>query len=114
MKDDFVKIHRRIKSHPVYKNAECFRIFVGFILDAAWGDYTITVDGENRRLQRGQLITSRKELINDLGISGRSLDRYMKLLEIKFDVIQKINFGKKYFITVKNYDFYQKKRMLPK
>ena len=109
MKKGFIYLHKVIKTHPIYKNAEHLKMFIGFILDAAWGDYTVNVDGKFYKLQKGQLITSRKELSEELELAPRTITKYLMLLEDKYDVIRKLSIGKKYIITVKNYEKYQRK-----
>lgn len=104
---DWIKLHRKLKKHPIYKNAEHLRIFISLLLDAAWGNYTVKLDGKDYRLQRGQLIIKKEDLAEELEKDKRTISRYLDALVKKYDVIQIVRIGRKYAITIKNYEIYQ-------
>lgn len=105
----FVYIFKKIEFHPIFQSAEHYRFFTWLIFNAAWGSYTEIKDGKSYQLHSGELLISRKELSEKLNLSPRMITNYLKELVEKYDVIIKINKGKKYLIIIKNYDKYQKK-----
>jgi len=89
----FVKIHRKIKDWEWYCEPNTLRVFFHLIINASFEDNF----WQGREIKKGQLVTGRKRLANELGLSERqirtSLNRLKSTNEItikstnKFSII---------------------------
>lgn len=102
----WVKIHRKMMNHWVFKNAEYCKSFIYLILKAQYTDEKIIHNGEVVCVRRGELMTSIRDLARDWGWSKDSVSRFLMLLE-KDGMITKSSSRKGTKIFINNYSFYQ-------
>lgn len=101
-KTTFIKIDRNILNWRWYSNANTMRVFIHILLKANIREKNF----ENITVSRGQLVTSRKSLSSELGISEQSVRTALEHLKATNEIT--IQGTSKYsIITVKNYDNYQ-------
>ncbi len=98
----FVKLDRRILNWRWYKNGNTARLFIHLILKANTVDRDI---GEVTVL-RGQLLTSRKTLSEELRLTEREIRTALEHLKTTNEITCVANPGYT-LITVTNYDLYQ-------
>ena len=77
----FAKVPRAILKHPIAHDAESLAVFIHMILGAAWEDKTITFNGEQVPLKRGQLIYGRQSWSIKTGLSEAALRRSIRRLK---------------------------------
>ncbi|KKJ75431.1 hypothetical protein WH95_18495 [Kiloniella litopenaei] len=105
MINGWVCVHRRMVEWEWYTDANTFRVFMHLLLKAnhepkKWRGVTV---------KRGQLITGRKALSQELLISERSIRTALKNLKMTNDVT--IEPSSSYsLITINNYEKYQDKK----
>lgn len=101
-KSTFIKIDRNILNWRWYSNANTMRVFIHILLKSNIREKSF----ENITVSRGQLVTSRKSLSSELGISEQSVRTALEHLKSTNEIT--IQGTSKYsIITVKNYDNYQ-------
>lgn len=104
MNNGFIQLHRKISTWGWYTDANTFRLFIHLLLNAN--------HNHNRwqgiDIQRGQLVTGRKQLATELDLSEQqirtSLAKLIKTSEITSKATNKFS-----LVTIVNYDSYQSK-----
>lgn len=95
----YVKINRKILNWRWYKKPTTFRLFLHLILTANYAD----ADFETHTIKRGQLVTCRKKLAEELNISEREVRTAINHLKATNDIA--VNATSKYsIITVLDYE----------
>ena len=102
-KSTFIKLNRKILKWRWYQDANTFRVFVHLLLTANITDH----DFKTIKIKRGQLVTSRKSLSDQLGISQQSVRTAINHL-ISTNEITSSTTSKYTIITINNYNDYQK------
>lgn len=98
----YIKLHRKITNWEWYKDSNTFRVFIHILLNAnrkpdMWHD---------REIKRGQWVTSRNKLAEQLHLTDNQVRTALHHLQITKEIT--IETTKTYtLITVENYDFYQ-------
>jgi predicted XRE-type DNA-binding protein len=102
--EGWIKLHRKILDNPISQKPLVFALFVYLILRANHKDKKIIWNGSEMLVKKGQLITGRKELAKQTGISQQSIRTAMMVLKStsiltskttnKFSVITILNYGK--------------------
>ena len=100
--EGFVSLHRKMFNWGWYTHPTTSRLFIHLLLLA---NHT-TKEWMGQTIQRGQLITGRKELAKQLKISEQSVRTSLKHLKSTNEITIKIS-NKFSLITVNNYDSYQ-------
>jgi len=98
----WIKLHRQIMEWEWYKDGNTYRLFTHLLMsanrkDGKWKGHSIN---------RGQLITGRLQLAEELGLSERNIRTALKHLETTSEITIKPT-NKFSLITLINYDFYQ-------
>lgn len=78
----WVPIPRSILDQQFFKDADTVHMYLYLHLKAAYKPTMDTFDGKPIELQKGQLITGRKQLANDLNMSESKVERVLKRLQI--------------------------------
>lgn len=98
----FIKLDRNILNWRWYKNANTLKLFMHLLIIANYSD----AEFENQVVKRGQLITGRKKLSEDTGLSEQEVRTALNHLISTKEIT--IKSSKKYsLITINNYDYFQ-------
>ena len=77
----WIKLHRKILENPiVFKDAEYFMVWVWILLKAAHVEKRSLFNGKEITLKKGQLLTTRKYISNELRINESKVSRILKIL----------------------------------
>ncbi len=98
----FIKLHRRLLNWEWYKDSPTKDLFIHFLLNANYGPGSC----RGIELQRGQLLTTARELSEETGLSRQQIRTATKKLLKTQEINQTIN-QKLTIVTVLNYDSYQ-------
>lgn len=102
----WIKLHRKLLENPIIKKPELLQIFLYCLLKANHEPEKILFNGEEMVIQRGQFVTGRNVLSNDLNQNGRTLYDRLKILKNLKIINIKTN-NKFSLVTVVNYGLYQ-------
>ncbi len=97
----FVKIDRKILNWRWYKNINTFKLFMHLLLNANFCDAQF----ETHTIKRGQLVTGRKQLSADTGLSERQVRTALNNLKTTNNVTIKPT-SKYSIITIVDYEKY--------
>lgn len=99
----WVSLYRKFTNWHWYKNANVKSVFIHLLLNANHKNET----WKNITILRGQILTSREHLANDLGLSVQQVRTCLSKLESTNEI--KIETTNRYtLITIINYDKYQR------
>jgi hypothetical protein len=104
----WIKLHRQIRNHWVFKNANYFKAWVVIISEVNHQSTKVVIEGELIECKRGQSINSLATWVRILGDEWtvQKLRTFLKLLE-KDGMINTEGLRKTTRVTVCNYDSYQ-------
>lgn len=104
----WIKLHRQIRSHWVFKNANYFKAWVVIISEVNHKSTKVVIEGELIECKRGQSINSLATWVKILGDDWtiQKLRTFLKLLE-KDEMINTEGLRKTTRLTVCNYESYQ-------
>lgn len=103
----WIKLHRKVLDNPiVMKDTEHFAVWVYLLLKASHTEYPVIFGGQKMVLHPGQLITGRKKIASDIGISESKVFRILKTLKIEQQIEQQAS-NKNSLISIINWDEYQ-------
>ena len=94
----YVKIHRKSMEDEVFKNPYTWQLFSYCIMKARFK--------KTRKLDVGEFETTQDEIANDLCVSRKSVNKFLKILKVTKCIDYEIN-GKKTIIRVENFSKYQ-------
>lgn len=107
----WIKIHRKLKNHFVYKDSEMLHIWLNILLNASHKYHEVFINGNVVELYPGQVIYGRKEWSKTLGITESKLRTRIDTL-INTGMISRFTTTRYSILTVKNWcdyqDFYEK------
>ena len=104
---NYIQLNRVILDNPtVCKDSEYFAIWVYLLLKATHTSLKREFNKKTIELKAGQLITGRKKIAEQFGISESKVQRVLKKLEIEQQIEQQTS-SKNRLITVKNWSKYQ-------
>ncbi|MBR2715300.1 MAG: hypothetical protein IKB73_03735 [Ruminococcus sp.] len=98
----FIKLNRNILSWRWYRDANTLRVFLHLLLNANYKDGEF----ENHTIKRGQLITGRKRLAQELKITEQNVRTALEHLKLTSEISIKPT-TKYTIITVNSYEKYQ-------
>ncbi len=101
----YVKVWRRIKESPWYKKPNISHLAQHLIREANHNPQRLFVNNEIIELNRGQIITGRKELSRETGLTEQEIRTAINSL-IKCDFLTSKSTNKFTIITICNYDIY--------
>lgn len=103
----WVCLHRKLLDNPVVmKDAEHLAVWIYLLLHATHEEYPAFFKGQKITLLPGQLITGRKAIAAELGISESKVRRVLDLFENDQQIDQQMT-NKNRLITLKNWHEYQ-------
>lgn len=102
MNPGFVKIWRKLLDWEWYRSPETKAVFLHLLLTAAYKD----TSWQGVEIKRGQILTGRKKLATELGLSEKNIRTCLNRLKLTGEVA--IKTANRYsIITICNYDFFQ-------
>lgn len=105
----WVKLHRQIRDHWLYNEKRKFskyEAWLDLIMDANHKDSRFILGNEMVEVQRGQKITSIRDLCDRWGWSNTKVRNFLDILENDQMILVKSD-TKKTLITIVNYEFFQ-------
>lgn len=102
----WIKLHRKLKDHFVYKDSEMLHIWIHILLSASHTYHELFINGVVVELYPGQVIFGRKEWSKTLGITEMKLRTRIDTL-VNTEMISKCSTTKYSILTVKNWSDYQ-------
>lgn len=105
----WIALHRSIRDHWLYQEKRVFskyEAWLDILMDANHQKNKIVFDGQLFEVERGQRVTSIRQLCERWSWSNSKVNRFLKMLEDDGMIIKKSD-SKKTVITIANYDVYQ-------
>lgn len=102
----FIKTFRQIKRHPRYQDPIWFKVWMHLLLSVCHKEYKDRFDGKEITLQQGQLVTGRKRLSIETGVTEDQVRRALKNL-IEDNQITVVSCHLSSLITITNWHKYQ-------
>lgn len=106
-KDGWIKLHRNILNNPISKKSDYAWLWITLLLKASHKNNKILWDGKTIEIKPGQIISGRKKLASETGISESKVYRILKYLENEQQIKQQ-HTNKFTIITILNWAKYQK------
>jgi len=103
----WIQLHRRLMSKGWYKDSEYVHLWIHLLLSANHKPNEWLYKDKMMKIERGQLITSRKSIGVSTGIERNKVERILKCFESEQQIKQQNLFTSR-LITILNYDDYQK------
>lgn len=103
----WIKTHRTLQEKGWYCKSQYVHLWIHLILKANHKNKEFWFNGQNILVKRGQVVTGRKQLSLETGISESQIQRILKCFESEQQIEQQTN-NRNRLITILNYDTYQK------
>lgn len=102
----WIKIHRSIRKNIFFKNPEALALWIHLLVDANHEPSRIVHGNSIINLKPGQLLTSRKRMVEETGINRNKIERILKMFKSEQQIEQQsfVNFR---MITITNWHKYQ-------
>jgi len=108
----YIKLHRRLLQHPIFKNHKLLQTFIYCVLNASHKDREALIGDSIISLKSGQLATGRKAISAATGLSEQSVRTSISKLE-KLSILTICPTAKYSIITIANWALYQQDNQLP-
>lgn len=106
--DGWIKIHRKIFESPaIAKDPEALAVWIYLIVNAAYKPYYAYFNGEKILINQGELITGRKKIAENTGVSESKIFRILKRFKSEQQIEQRPTPNGS-LISIKNWTYYQK------
>lgn len=102
----WIKIHRKIWEWGYSNNPDYLSVWIYLLSKASHTNYDFSVNGQKITLQSGQLLTGRKAISKETGVSESKVFRILKRLEIEQQIKQQHS-NKYTIISITNWGDYQ-------
>lgn len=102
----WVKLHRSIQSHWLWRDSDKFQAWVYLVLEAQYSASKVSIDNQIVIVNRGQMLTSILRLANEWGWSRKKVSNFLNMLE-KDNMLKQKRTSKYTLITIVNYGLYQ-------
>ena len=102
----FLKLHRSILESAVFSDADALRLWIYLLCKASTQDRQSVVEGKVVKIKKGQIITGRKKLAEQLNMAESKVYRTLKLLEDLGNVNIKSN-NRFSLVTIANWAKFQ-------
>ena len=106
MDEGWIKIHRRLKKHWIWKDAEKLKAWVTILMEVNHDGKTALIQGELIECERGQSVKSIGTWAKELRWTPKKFRTFLKLLENDSMIVRE-GLHKTTRLTVCNYDTYQ-------
>ena len=102
----WVKVFRSLTHKGWYQKSEYVHLWLHLLLKANHREHEFWFNGQNVKVKKGQLITGRKQLSIETGISEGKIERILKCFKNEQQIEQQTN-NRNRLISVLNYQMYQ-------
>ncbi|MCD4760257.1 hypothetical protein K8R33_05225 [archaeon] len=106
MDNGWIKLHRKILKNAISKKPNYAWLWVTLLLKANHKENKFIWNGKEEVCEKGQILTGRKKLSQETGISETTIERILKMLENGHQIEQQKT-NKFRLITVINWQEYQ-------
>lgn len=104
--DGWIKIHRKLRDNPIYKNSVAVHCWIECLMRATHKEYEVLIGREKIPLKPGQFVMGRKEFAKEINVSPSTA--WFWLHQFKVDSMIDIKSTNKYsVVTILNWDEYQ-------
>lgn len=104
--DGWIKLHRKLLEHPIFKKEKHLRLWIYILLRANFEDTTILWNGKLLYVPAGSFITGRDKLSEETKIKPTTIEDILKDLEVLSQIRQQKT-TKFRVITILNWHDYQ-------
>ena len=102
----WIKLFRAIKNKGWYQKSEYVHLWIHLLIKANHKGKEYFMNNETIKIERGQLVTGRKKLSSETGISESKIQRILKCFESEQQIEQQTN-SRNRIITILSYSEYQ-------
>ena len=103
----FIKIHRQITENMLWRKPETSHLFIHLLIKAKYkSEKQVLLDGNEIEIKRGQLITGRKKLAIETGLTENEVQYSLELLKLHQQIHNETS-NQYSIITLIKYDDYQ-------
>ena len=106
MASGWIKLHRKIQKKGYYKNSKYVHLWIHLLLNANHKEKEFMWNEKIIVIKEGQLLSGRRQLSVDTGISESSIERILKMLENEHQIEQQKT-TKYRLITIVNWKSHQ-------
>lgn len=104
--EGWIKLHRDVQNHWIFKNSKYLRAWIYFLFRANYSDNKVLINTHTETIKRGQFITSLNHLSMDTQMTMQATRTFLNLL-VSDNMIVKESNTQLTKITICNYDKYQ-------
>lgn len=104
--EGWIKLHRSIIDSAVFADADVLKVWIWLLCNVAYDDHDVVYLGKVIPLKRGQIITGRQKLSQQIGMSEGKIYRATNILKSLGNITVKSN-NRYSIITVENWLKYQ-------
>lgn len=104
--EKWVKLHTKLKYTSWYKKSYVKAVFIDLLLDAYHPDFKILVEGEEILITAGMIVTGRKKLAENTGLTEQNIRTALTTLK-STNVITNRTFKNLTIVTLNNWSEYQ-------
>ena len=106
--EGWIRVYRKMLANPVVmKDAEHLAVWVWLLLNATHTPYDTLFGGKKITLSKGQLVTGRVKIAQELKVSESKVERILKCFESEHQIEQQKS-NKNRLITLINWNKYQR------
>lgn len=102
----YIKLHRKVADHWVFKDARYFQIWMYLLFTANWKPSKRVVDGRLTEIPRGDVLTSLATIADATGNSIKVVRQFLTLAEMDTMVVTQ-RARRATWLTICNYETYQ-------
>lgn len=103
----YVSLHRQIRSHWVYQDASYLKLWIEFLLLAAYHNHEVVLNGKVVSLRKGQFIFGRDSFAKRLNLTSSKVRKFVNEAETH-RMISRVRCSKYSIISIVNYEKFQK------
>lgn len=107
MEKGWIKLHRKLIEKGYYKRSQYVHLWVHLLLIANHKPREFMFNGHMIMVKEGQMITGRKQLVEETGIPATTIERILEVLENEHQIGQQKT-TKYRLITIVNWESHQK------
>ena len=104
--EGWIKLHRSIIDSAVFTDADVLKVWIWLLCNVAYDDHDVVYLGKVIPLKKGQIITGRQKLSQQIGMSEGKIYRATNILKTLGNITVKSN-NRYSIITVQNWLKYQ-------
>ena len=104
--EGWIKLHRSIIDSAVFSDADVLKVWIWLLCNVAYDDHDVVYLGKVIPLKKGQIITGRQKLSQQIGMSEGKIYRATNILKSLGNITVKSN-NRYSIITVENWLKYQ-------